>query len=1083
MRLLSTLLLLTLFSFVCLAKKPSVVVSTGHNGFINSLHVSPDGKWVASGGNDKLVKIMDLSSGKEFRTFHGNDGRVNYIRFSPNSKFLGAMINSNELKIWDISNGKLIRSIPASGSIPKFEFSQDGEEVYFVNEYNQIAKVKWQSSADPTSLVTDGIVRIQLSADKKSIFYLDYKGGLTQISIADGSVLQTKTLFDKFVYPFAEMSIDHKGEFLAVAFNDKKVRIYKTSDLSLHTTFNNFKALVTALTFDQQSQTLITTQHDNQVRTWNVKGKKETAPYPKASLFAPTALSVHPTEKLIFFNDNNKINIARLGNGKVIKQIKAKGNKIINLAYDQQGTYLAAATGDITIKLWNLKENKINTVLPGFFPVLFTPNGKQLVSMETAMSMAVWDMSTRKKAFTLATEGELMQNLAFSSDGKYISGAGYQGIIRIWDFNTKKIVHRLSGHQGGIYGTSFSPDGKYLASCGMDQTVRIWDLSSGKEIKKIQDQTIIISDVKFSPNGQFLASAAWDKTINLYKTSDWSLSKTLKGHTNMITSISFNKSGDRLASSSSNNAVWSADNSVKIWDVASGTEVCSFQNHVGGIQKVIFDKTSDLVFSSGDDGMIKVWTYTDCLEMASLISVNKSDHVILTPDNYYTASRAALEGVAFRLDAALYPFEQFDLRLNRPDVVASKIGKTPQNLVNAYNYLYKKRLKRSGFTEEDLGTDFHLPKTELLTKDLPLITKENHVRFTIKAEDNLFPLDRLKVFVDDVPIYGVQGMNLKDRNSKSVEIELDVPLIPGPNNVQISALNSKGVESLRSSFDIVKDDSETKGNLYVISIGVSKYKDSRFDLTYPSKDATDIINELGNNKSLFKQIFTIPLTDEDVTKENISKLQERLKNIKPEDAVIFFIAGHGVLDDQFDYYFATHDMDFNDPKARGLSYDDLQQIIGSLKALKKLLIMDTCHSGEVDKDEVEKEKKSTVEQGDVKFRAVGEGIRQKEGFGVENANLLMQDLFADVRKGTGITVISSAGGAEFAMESAEWKNGLFTYCMLEGLKSNKADLNKDGEIVISEIRAYVYQQVSKLSNGKQKPTSRSENLLLDYPIH
>ena len=95
---------------------------------------------------------------------------------------------------------------------------------------------------------------------------------------------------------------------------------------------------------------------------------------------------------------------------------------------------------------------------------------------------------------------------------------------------------------------------------------------------------------------------------------------------------------------------------------------------------------------------------------------------------------------------------------------------------------------------------------------------------------------------------------------------------------------------------------------------------------------------------------------------------------------------------------------------------------------------------------------------------------------------MMKELFTDLRRGTGTTVLSSAGGAEFAMESKDWKNGLFTYSLLFGLRNNSADLNEDGIIMLSELQLYVTDRVSKLSHGKQTPTTRIQNITLDYRI-
>ena len=92
----------------------------------------------------------------------------------------------------------------------------------------------------------------------------------------------------------------------------------------------------------------------------------------------------------------------------------------------------------------------------------------------------------------------------------------------------------------------------------------------------------------------------------------------------------------------------------------------------------------------------------------------------------------------------------------------------------------------------------------------------------------------------------------------------------------------------------------------------------------------------------------------------------------------------------------------------------------------------------------------------------------------------MKTLFNDVSKGTGATVISAAGGYEFALESEDWNNGVFTYAILNGLSSGKADRNGDGLVYVSELKDYVTLQVVALTDGKQHPTTRSENALNDF---
>jgi uncharacterized caspase-like protein len=111
----------------------------------------------------------------------------------------------------------------------------------------------------------------------------------------------------------------------------------------------------------------------------------------------------------------------------------------------------------------------------------------------------------------------------------------------------------------------------------------------------------------------------------------------------------------------------------------------------------------------------------------------------------------------------------------------------------------------------------------------------------------------------------------------------------------------------------------------------------------------------------------------------LSNYSEFLKAADRNDEVIVFFAGHGVLDAQLDYYLASYDMDFSNPAAKGIAYESLERLLDGIAPLKKILLIDACHSGEIDKDEVAITTTTEVEEGDVKFRNVGNSIANKDG--------------------------------------------------------------------------------------------------------
>jgi uncharacterized caspase-like protein len=229
----------------------------------------------------------------------------------------------------------------------------------------------------------------------------------------------------------------------------------------------------------------------------------------------------------------------------------------------------------------------------------------------------------------------------------------------------------------------------------------------------------------------------------------------------------------------------------------------------------------------------------------------------------------------------------------------------------------------------------------------------------------------------------------------------------------------------------------------------------------------------------FEKVNKKLLTNEAVTKESLMALKTFFEQAGRDDVVMVFVAGHGVLDSDFNYYYATNDIDFNDPSKRGMAYADLENVLDNIKAIKKLLLMDTCHSGELDSEDVKEELASNekLEEG-ISFRNAS--TKNYSAKSSASASLLVKELFADIRQSTGTTVISSSSGLEFSMESDQWKNGLFTYCLIQGIQSKNADFNKDGVISISELQQYIKTTVFEKSGGRQVPTFRVQNIEMDF---
>jgi Ca2+-binding EF-hand superfamily protein len=147
---------------------------------------------------------------------------------------------------------------------------------------------------------------------------------------------------------------------------------------------------------------------------------------------------------------------------------------------------------------------------------------------------------------------------------------------------------------------------------------------------------------------------------------------------------------------------------------------------------------------------------------------------------------------------------------------------------------------------------------------------------------------------------------------------------------------------------------------------------------------------------------------------------------------------------------------------------------------KKVLIIDACHSGKIQKEEFETYNTRIVAEGSIVFR--GNGAIMKLSENAKNINNAINSLFTDFTKGNGATILSSSNGMEVAIEDQNVGNGLFTWAIKQGISGKKADTDKDGIINIQELANYINQKVTNLSSGVQTPGLRVENKYINFNL-
>jgi WD40 repeat protein len=1060
-------------------------------------------------GDYNRLFIMNLTNGTNVRTLDLK-AEISIFKVSQDGKFIMAA-GQNSLGLWEASTGKVLQNITLERYTNYYDSMKENDLPLFTND-NQYLYYKDHEQIKRINLLSNVAENLPASVKVKEKFTMSHDGRYAMTSsinessvdiykLSDGS---RKVVKDSLISEgYTKITDDgnfllHKNTFGGVLIYDLKI----ISDKPITLNYRDIVIIpgsnyLIGRSYESGSMYLLDASSGRELREFKsyVKGAS-------FSRFSPDG------RYAIWVQDSVKLVLWDMFSGATFKTLQGHTDVITTLAFSNDGKLIVTGSSDKSLKLWDLESGKLirsmSVYTKWISSIVFSPDDKYIAGQCEELTFKIWETATGKELKKYKGHTERVSCIAFAPDGKSVVSGSWDKTIKVWNIQTSTLLRTITGSEHAINSIAFSKDGTLLASGGGDKKfatfthigankIRIINFSTGKAISSIAEPfngTII--QMKFSDDMKYLATrtdvnapafewtivdlvSAYQQRIDLWRIADGVSVKSFNGNFQDLGKL-FYQPGAFLYTDE--------HKIIHLSDLATGKDLKVFAGHTGNVDNISFVSDGKYLISrSNEDGFIKIWNMNDQQEALNYIILGgrHNDYLIYSPDNYYMCSKGGAKAVHFVRDLHVYEFEQFDLQYNRPDKVLGKLSGINAELVSSYSKAYAKRLKKMGFTEEMFSKELHMPVIKVDSKGIPLNTKSKTITLNVNSSDSKYYLDRINVYINDVPIYGSKGIDLKIKKLKHADQAMNLTLVNGINKIKINCMNEKGVESLSEYLEIFCDAPAYKPVLYLITIGVSKYKDGRMNLQFASKDAGDLVALFKENNKQFASVQSFNFVDEKATKENILSVKARLINGKPDDVVMVMVSGHGLLDSELDYYIATHDVDFNNPSARGLAYDALESILDGIPQRKKILFIDACHSGEVDKEEVQLSINSTTENaGNLVFRSFpGSDIKQ---IGLHNSFELMKELFADLRRGSGATVISSAGGAEYAIEGAQWNNGVFTFCLINGLREMKADLNKDGEVRLSEIEEYLQKQVPELTQGRQKPTSRAENLSSDFRV-
>ncbi|KAF3912842.1 hypothetical protein AA313_de0203639 [Arthrobotrys entomopaga] len=490
----------------------------GHSRAILAVEFSPDDSLIASISEDKTIRIWNATGNlQKVLTGHRND--ICAMSFSPDSQLIASGSRDHTVKLWNIENGIPVSFIGRS-AVEDISFSPDGRLLAIA--YNDRTIKLWDIRNDlqkefvPGSSWTQAITI--LSRPEETPIY-ESNGAVTkssrkltecELEDADPNIYKRPFAFERYVRAMCvAFSLD--GLQLASVGADDGVTIilWDVATVEIQKSFNSSHrgVQIQRLKFSPDCELLASTGFIN---GFNISDQ--------LSLETAGIGPCYPRKDMSCMFDVGKV------------LISPDGSRIASTTFElseQSVNLWNAMTGEHERTLFN---DASKTKCP-LSVIVFSPDSRQIASGLVGGNVGLWDVATGQFLKTFPCDPGLGV-VALSPNGQKI-GVGYlDNTIKLWDIGTGNLENQLPGHSETITSISYSPDGSLIASGCIDYTIKLWDTASGILRKTLVGDTppFYIRNVAdtlydgiyklvFSPDGNFIASSHRD-SINLWSVVD-----------------------------------------------------------------------------------------------------------------------------------------------------------------------------------------------------------------------------------------------------------------------------------------------------------------------------------------------------------------------------------------------------------------------------------------------------------------------------------------------------------------------------------------------------------------------------------
>ena len=1032
------------------AEKPEIFVQLGHSG-VQSVAFSKDGAYALSAG-DKAVKLWDVGMGREIRTFTGHTAFVSSAVFSPDERYLLSCGMDKNIILWDRDSGKPIRTLNGHAKIFTAVFATDGQRIASGGMDNTIRI--WEASTGKEIAQISGhtatVRSLAFSPDGRLLASASWDKSIKLLDAATGKEIRT---FTGHAAAINAVVFSPDGKYLLSAGGkDKSVRYWEVDSGRELAILRGHTHEVSSVAFAPNGRTAVSGSWDKTVKVWDLADARElkTLLAGEVSVFS---VAVSPDGRQLLAGSRN-MSLWDLATSKELRKLDSKVNWVSKVAVSPNGEYVLSGNFDGVINLWDsITGKRLMTFqdAKGIVSSLaFAPDGRSMLDCRLDGPLTLREVETGRELRQLAAQGAA----AFSRDGKWIVSGGAGNRLTLWDAATGRDVKSFAAHTDKILSVAFSPDGRQVVSGSRDKTVRLWDIGSGRELRIFRDFRYHVNSVTFSPDGKMVLAGSSDNTAKLFEVESGRQLQAWKDIA--ISSVAFSPDGAYALTAG-------FDGIPKLQEAATGKLVMSFQGHKLHVYSAVFSADGKRIVTGSGDGTVRLWDVSSGREISQSIGFTNGEWIVITPEGYYNSSARGHEYLNIRRGNKVYGIDQFYDVFYRPDIVSAKLkGEDIKGLVtltvdeainnpppavkfsavpnqtsdSKVKVCYQVQSTGGGIGEVRLFQNGKLIKSDGFYREVAVQSSTATIKLAALNSRAVYQ-DMRSLTVKEKQSPGAVLVRPKgDLVDECVELET----IAGENEISLTAFNAPNtVQSVMGTARFISTRKQEEPRLYILAVGIDRYRDASINLKYAAKDAQDFITQLADKAGTIYKPSNIHLTslvNEQAGKQNILATIEKLASqVKHGDSFIFFNASHGLLL-QSQYYIVTSSFDGRlDGSASLISSNEIVEVSKKIKSLSQLFIFDTCHAGGVD----------TIVSG------------------------LYDARMSVLAKKMGLHVYASAGSVQTALDGYQG-NGLYTHALLEGLKNGRAvDKDKSGAVTVKSLGSYSKEMTTELSGKLGHP--------------